>query len=102
MSALLALPPELTIYAVGDLCAQWRAALADPSTAAGDDPVCRLDGANVEAVDAAGLQLVVALANQLAARQQSLRIERPSRLLADACTMLGLGALIESKEGAPA
>lgn len=95
MHAELALPPELTIYNVGELCETWRATLAAaPNDGDADGAVYRLDGGAVEAVDAAGLQLVVSLANHLAGRQQRLVVERPTRLLKEACTMLGLAALL--------
>ena len=88
------LPAELTIYTVGELHPQWSAWLADAAST-DDAPVC-LDGSAVDQVDGAGLQLLVSLANSLAARQRTLQLVDASRLLVNACETLGLAALLAS------
>jgi anti-anti-sigma regulatory factor len=89
------LPAELTIYTVGELHPQWSAWLADAASTDDDAPVC-LDGSAVDQVDGAGLQLLVSLANSLAARQRTLQLVDASRLLVNACETLGLAALLAS------
>ena len=64
------LPPELTIYTVGE----WHPRLLDwvgsgPEADAVDDTL-QLDAAAVTEVDAAGLQLLVSLANTLGQHRQ--------------------------------
>ena len=89
------LPAELTIYTVGELHPQWSAWLADAGRTDDDAPVC-LDGSAVDQIDGAGLQLLVSLANSLAARQRTLQLVDASRLLVNACETLGLAALLAS------
>jgi anti-anti-sigma regulatory factor len=89
------LPAELTIYTVGELHPQWSAWLAEAASTDDDAPVC-LDGSAVDQVDGAGLQLLVSLANSLAARQRTLQLVDASRLLVNACETLGLAALLAS------
>ena len=90
MSAFPPLPAELTIYAASELRAQWLAAL----DAAPPEADVELDASPVAEVDAAGLQLLVALARQLAASDRALRLERPSARLAEACAALGLATVL--------
>lgn len=96
MTAELILPHELTIYSVAELRTAWRswldAAPADAGT--GLCTHCLADGAAVREVDAAGMQLLLALSNQLAGRQRALRVQNPSPALAVACDTLGLSALL--------
>jgi anti-anti-sigma regulatory factor len=90
----LSLPGEVTIYTVAecrDLYLAWAAAPA-PDTAA--DEALRVDGSAVEDVDAAGLQLLLALANGLAREQRRLRLANPSEALGRACAMLGAAHLL--------
>ncbi len=87
------LPAELTIYTVGELHPQWCAWLAEAGGADDDTPVC-LDAAAVDQIDGAGLQLLVSLANSLAARQRTLQLVDASQLLVNACETMGLGALL--------
>jgi len=92
---VLALPAELSIYTVGELHPAWRA-----WAEAGGRCV---NGRAVEQVDAAGLQLLLALARSLQARGARLRVVAASRALEEGCTALGLGHwLAEHHEGTPA
>lgn len=91
MQDAYSLPSELSIYTVADLRTQWLAWLGDAT----DEP-CRLDGAAVDEVDAAGLQLLLALSNALARQQRSLQVLDASRPLADACAALGVSHLLAS------
>lgn len=95
-AAELTLPHELTIYSVAELRTAWRRWLDAVPADTGDDPcdICLADGAAVREVDAAGLQLLLALSNQLAGRQRTLHVQNPSPALALACHTLGLSALL--------
>ena len=91
MASILSLPAELTIYTVGELRPQWLAWLADLEVA--DAPVeARVDGSAVDQVDAAGVQLLVALSRSLSTAQRSLQFVSPSSVLISACEALGLPA----------
>ncbi len=81
----LRLPAELSIYTAAELHPQWLAwaALQQGATACAD-------GAAVDQVDGAGVQLLVALQRSLAARGCALHLSAPSRPLREACTALGL------------
>ena len=91
MTPSLALPAELTIYTAGETRPQWLAWLA----ADGGESL-QVDASGVAEVDAAGMQLLVALARALQAQQRRLLIERPSAVLRGACERLGLTSLLES------
>ncbi len=91
MSAFPPLPAELTIYAVTELRERWLAAL---DAAPPDGPV-ELDAAAVVEVDAAGLQLLVALSRRLGADGRALRLAAPSGRLREACAALGLAAMLD-------
>lgn len=95
MTSSLALPAELTIYTAGETRPQWLAWLA-----ANDAEALQVDASGVAEVDAAGVQLLVALARALEAQQRGLRIEQPSAALRGACERLGLTGLLEA--GSPA
>jgi anti-anti-sigma regulatory factor len=97
VSAFPPLPAELTIYAASELRAQWLAAL-DASPPEAD---LQLDASAVTEVDGAGVQLLLALARQLAARDRALRLERPSPRLHEACAALGLDSLLGTAGAAP-
>ncbi len=95
MSAFPPLPAELTIYAASELRARWLAAIdADPG-----EIDCTIDASAVAEVDAAGVQLLLALSRTLAALGRAPRLERPSTRLADACATLGLGHLLDPADG---
>ena len=90
------LPPELTIYTVGE----WHPRLLDwvgsgPEADAVDDTL-QLDAAAVAEVDAAGLQLLVSLANTLGQQLRPLALLRPSQPLVDACMQLGAAFLLDA------
>ncbi len=91
MSTLPPLPAELTIYAASELRAHWLAAI----DAAPVEIDCTIDASAVAEIDAAGVQLLLSLSRTLAARERTLRLERPSTRLADACATLGLGHLLD-------
>lgn len=89
MSTALALPAELTIYTAGETRAAWLAWLAEHA----DGPLA-VDAAPVTEVDAAGVQLIVALSRSLAAQQRELCLLAPSTALRNACERLGLARLL--------
>ena len=90
MSHSLTLPAELTIYAVTELREQCLAWLH----ASQGDPDAGVDGAAVDEVDGAGLQLLLSLAQTLAREQRPLQLLRPSAQLRAACEALGLQSLL--------
>jgi anti-anti-sigma regulatory factor len=92
MANPLVLPPELTIYTVGELRPQWLEWL----DAEAQDAHGAVDGSAVEQVDAAGVQLLLSLSRSLAQRQMALRIAPGSRCLGDALDILGLSTLVTS------
>ena len=93
MNDEFALPAELTIYSAAELRRQLLAHV----DAHADAEACRIDGAAVDQVDAAGLQLLVSLARTLAPLGRTLRMGQPSAALVAACETLGLTAsLIEA------
>ncbi|MEI2679700.1 MAG: STAS domain-containing protein [Burkholderiaceae bacterium] len=80
MTHTLSLPAELTIYTVGELRPQWLSWLA--GFADDDAPAdASVDGSAVDQIDAAGVQLLMALSRSLAAAQRSLQF-----LSATACS----------------
>jgi anti-anti-sigma regulatory factor len=90
MTSSLALPAELTIYTAGETRPQWLAWLA-----ADDAESLQVDASGVTEVDAAGVQLLVALDRALQAQQRRLLLDRPSPALHAACERLGLTGLLE-------
>ena len=94
MSQPLVLPPELTIYAVGELHPRWSAWLHATREEGLADAVCRVDAAAVDEVDAAGVQLLVSLSHGLARSRLTLQLDDPSDPLARACEALGVGYLL--------
>jgi anti-anti-sigma regulatory factor len=88
MNSPLALPAELTIYNVAELRRQLLAHV----DAHAEDDACRLDAAAVDQVDAAGVQLLVALARTLAPLGRTLQLGHASPALVAACESLGLSA----------
>jgi len=85
----LALPAELSIYTAGETRSAWLAWLAEH----GDGPLT-LDASAAAEVDAAGVQLLVALSRSLAAQHRELHIVDASAALRKACERLGLAALL--------
>ena len=86
-----ALPAELTIYTVGETGPKWLAWLDG-----GGDERLPVDASAVAEVDAAGVQLLLSLANALRRRDRELELVDPSPVLAAACDALGAGALIDA------
>jgi len=100
---VLRLPHELTIYTAAETRTAWLAWLAwrsdDGAHIAADadtgaDTVCQVDGADVDQVDAAGVQLLVALAHSLQRQQLTLQLQHASGPLRQACQDLGLAGLL--------
>ena len=88
MTRRLELPNELCVPAVAALrlaCLEWLDA---------QDADELVDASRIDEVDAAGVQLLVALSRTLALRGRSLRLHSPSDPLRDACRTLGAHALI--------
>ena len=98
------LPAELTIYTVGELHPQWLAWMEQMGTRArapGGSAAVRADA--VDQVDAAGLQLLMALQRSLASRGLRLDLLDPSEPLRAGCQALGLGAWLQpAAPGVPA
>ena len=98
----LRLPRELTIYTAAETRASWLAWLSgDGGHAernAQGEPVCRVDGEDVDEVDAAGVQLLVALAHSLQRQHGTLQLCNSSRPLRQACQDLGLAGWLLGTE----
>jgi anti-anti-sigma regulatory factor len=84
----LLLPAELTIHTVGELRPQWLAWLDDVKADATSTEAL-VDGAAVDDIDAAGVQLLMALSRSLAEARHPLRFVHPSRALVLSCLALG-------------
>lgn len=107
VSTPLALPPELTIYSVGELHPQWLAWLGQGAATLPADAPAEVHAAAVDQVDAAGLQLLVSLQRALAERGRTLQLQAASGVLRSSCEALGLGDWLKAHvaptaEGAPA
>jgi anti-anti-sigma regulatory factor len=97
MQAAFALPQELTIYVVAELHPTWMAWLAaSPS----DDPSGTLvvDASQVAEADAAGVQLLIALANALARHDRQLLLVQPSATLTSVCQRVGASFLLATAD----
>jgi anti-anti-sigma regulatory factor len=94
MATALALPAELTIYTVAELRAAWRGWLGTSLAEADAGEALWADADAVDQVDAAGVQLLLALANTLARQGHRLQLHRPSGPLAQACQLLGVAPLL--------
>ena len=90
----LSLPAELTIYTASETRASWLAWLAAEPADAGGDGRCTVHAGAVDQVDAAGVQLLVALSHTLARQQRRLLLLDPSTPLCVACEALGASALL--------
>ncbi len=86
------LPNELSIYTVAEVRSQWLTQLAEPEA---DQAAVALDGAAVVRVDAAGVQLLIALAKALAQHHRPLHLTAPSAPLIEACQALGAAPLLQ-------
>ncbi len=91
-----ALPAELTIYVAAEVRAQWLLWLAD--TGSGEALAVAADA--VAEVDAAGLQLLAALAGSLQAQGRDLHLLDASAALRKGCEALGLSDLLPATEAA--
>ena len=100
MQIELTLPPEVSIYTVTQLRTEWLAGLNgdEPDAAAGNP--CRVDAAAVGEIDAAGVQLLVSLGNELARNRRVLQLVNPSAALSGACIALGAASLLDSPSAA--
>ncbi|MDE2368524.1 MAG: STAS domain-containing protein [Burkholderiales bacterium] len=84
----LTLPLELSICTAAETAAAWLDWLDGP------DPGPVVDAADVEIVDGAGVQLLLALARALHRRGRELTLVDPSEPLRRACIALGAHALV--------
>lgn len=100
MNPELVLPAELTIYNAAEL----RVQLLAHAEAHAQQESCHIDAAAVDQVDAAGLQLLLALARTLAATGRTLHLAPASPVLEAAVDALGLRAVLlgAAVEGAAA
>jgi ABC-type transporter Mla MlaB component len=90
-SAPLRLPAELTIYTAAETRTAWLNWLADhPGGTADADAPCAVDASACDEIDAAGAQLLVALAHSLAHQQRRLQLQHASTPVRNACRDLGL------------
>jgi anti-sigma B factor antagonist len=78
------LAPQLNVAHAAALREQWLAVL--PALA--EDPC--LDGSEVQAIDSAGIQLLLALRRSLRERGAEMQVRNPSPALREACALLGL------------
>ena len=88
----LRLPSSLRIADVGEFRAQCDAALEGEGMLG-----CEADG--VEFIDAAGLQLLVALARTCAERSRGFEVRAPSAAFTGAARVAGFGALLGMAPG---
>ena len=90
----LRLPHELTIYTAAETRAAWLAWMSGEAAHTSGEAVCEVDAADVDEVDAAGVQLLVALAHSLQRQHLTLHLRHPSGPLRTACHDLGLAGLL--------
>lgn len=94
----LGLPGELTLHTVAARCAEFRTWLDKLPTGAKagllDGRPLRVDASKVREVDAAGLQLLLALSASLTRRRRPLKLIAPSQALAGAAAALGIAPLL--------
>ena len=93
MTTTRCLPSELTIYTVGEthpVCLGWL-------DAGSDDPL-QVDASAVDEIDAAGVQLLLALSHGLGRQERRLQLLNASPTLAAACEALGAQALTADAE----
>lgn len=89
---------DLTIYAVGPLLTQfkgWVAKLPKGRRGAAliDTPL-PVDASGVNEVDAAGVQLLLALSKSLTSQRRPLQLVDPSGPLVNACRALGVSSVL--------
>ena len=89
----LRLPAELTIYTASETRAAWLAWLGGDEALSGHgEALCAVDASGCDEIDAAGAQLLVALAHSLAQQQRRLQLQDPSHPVRQACADLGLAS----------
>jgi anti-anti-sigma regulatory factor len=93
-ASALRLPAELTIYTAAETRAAWLGWLAGEHGAHEHEATCQVDAAAVDEVDAAGVQLLIALAHSLQRQQTRLCLHQPSQPLRQACADLGVAELL--------
>jgi anti-anti-sigma regulatory factor len=98
--AALCLPGELTIYTASETRAAWLAWLATDAAIGHGEPLCPVDASGCDEIDAAGAQLLVALAHSLARQQRLLQLQQASTPVRSACHDLGLADLLLAGAGA--
>jgi len=86
----LRLPAELTIFTASETRTAWLSWMADEAQHGSAEPVCVVEADDVAEVDAAGVQLLVSLANALAGQQRRLQLQGATEALCRACTSLGV------------
>ena len=91
MNTLL-LPAELSIYTAAEQRTKW---LEWASQLPAQSAMALADGALVDQVDGAGLQLLLALQGSLSLRGCAMRLHAPSRALQQACAALGLSGWLD-------
>ena len=102
-AAGLVLPGELTIYTVGELHPQWLAWVeAAAAPAEGGAACAEVQADAVDQVDAAGIQMLVALERATAARGRRLVLHAPSAVLRDGLAGLGLAGWLAERQGVAA
>ena len=90
-AAMLRLPAELTIYTAAETRTAWLAWLAEDAAPAGTGALpCLVDASGCDEIDAAGAQLLVALAHSLAQQGRPLQLQHASTPVRSACNDLGL------------
>lgn len=100
MSDHLTMPSELTIYTVGECHPRFLAWLASACAQVGEDSDRDRDedfdvhAADVDEIDAAGVQLLLSLAHALSRARRRLRLHNPSQRLVNACQALGASVLL--------
>jgi len=100
------LPGDVTIYGVAALRSQFSAWLdklpKGRRAAALKNTALAVDASAVSEVDAAGVQMLVALSKSLAARGRPLRLVNPSDLMTGALETLGVTALLMANDSSGA
>lgn len=92
-----ALPTELTIYHVAALhqqCMAWLKKIPKSRKNSECSP-WPVDASEVQEVDAAGVQLLVALSHSLHLKRRRLQLDNPSAALSTACEGLGIATLLD-------
>lgn len=94
-AAGLSLPEELTIYTAGELHPRWVDWL---QTVPAEGAVVDIRADAVDQVDAAGLQLLLALERALTARGATVSLVASSAALRSGCDAIGLTSWLQSHE----